>query len=307
MNAKTWIPLVLAVVLGLVAMKLSKDLLARRNVPGEARVSLSEVVVTRRSLPAGTVLRADDLTTAKVGGDIAPESVFHDEAQVDGRVVTTALVKGQPVLEALLAPKGTGSGLQAVVPKGMRAITLEINEFSGLAGFLVPGCRVDVVSTINGEGGDAVSRTIVQNVEVTALGRRQQTGEESEPTKSVTLLVKPKEAEVIELAAATGRPRLVLRSSGDKDTAKSEGITVAELRGRKRVDPFGTPVVDMFKPTGTLTRPTTKPSNPDPLTPIAYQPPTREHTVKVIRGGVESEVVMQLPPEKGSKLMTDAK
>lgn len=306
MKLKTWIPLVLAVVLGLVAMKVAKDVLAKKNAPGEARVNLSQVVVTKHSVPAGAMLRADDLATAKVGGDFAAEAVFRDPAQLEGRVVTTGLVKGQPVMETLLAPKGTGSGLQAVVPKGMRAITLEINEFSGVAGFLVPGCRVDIVSTINADGGEVVSRTVVQNVEVTATGRRTQPGDDVEPTKSVTLLVKPREAEAIELAAATGRPRLVLRSSGDRDLTRSDGITVAELRGgQKRVDPFAGSLTELIKPHATS--PSTRPATPDPLTPVAFKPSAIEHTVKVIRGGVESEVTMTLPPETGTRQMTDAK
>ena len=306
MKLKTWIPLVLAVVLGLVAMKIARDVLAKRSGPGETRVNLSQVVVTKHNVPAGAMLHADDLATAKVGGDFAAEAVFRDPAEIEGRVVTTGLVKGQPVMETLLAPKGTGSGLQAVVPKGMRAITLEINEFSGVAGFLVPGCRVDVVSTINADGGEVVSRTVVQNVEVTALGRRTQPGEDAEPTKSVTLLVKPREAEAIELAAATGRPRLVLRSSGDREQTRSEGITVAELRGgAKRVDPFAGSLTELLRPT--MTMPATRPAVPEPATPIAFKPATREHIVKVIRGGVESEVTMTLPPETGARRMTDAK
>lgn len=303
MNAKTWIPLSLAVVLGLVAMKVTRDVLAKKEAPVDAKVNTARVVVAKHNVPAGTALRGEDLALADMGGDISPESVFRDPAQVEGRVVTSGLAKGQPVMEALLAPVGTGSGLQAVVPRGMRAITVEVNEFSGLAGFLVPGCRVDVVSTISGEGGDVVSRTIVQNVEVTALGRRQQlTGEEPDQTKSVTLLVTPRDAEAIELAAATGRPRLLLRSSGDKDVPRSDGITVAELRGRKRNDPFAATPVEVFRHT-----PATRPVDEPPLTPVAFQPATREHTVRVIRGGVESEVTMQLPPEKGQTLTTDAK
>src|SRR5687767_7438846 len=300
MNAKTWIPLSLAVVLGLVAMKVTRDVLSKNDAPVDAKLSTARVVVAKHNVPAGTALRGEDLALAEIGGDIAPEAVFRDPAQVEGRVVMSGLAKGQPVMEALLAPVGTGSGLQAVVPRGMRAITVEVNEFSGLAGFLVPGCRVDVVSTISGEGGDVVSRTIVQNVEVTALGRRQQlTGEEPDQTKSVTLLVTPRDAEAIELAAATGRPRLLLRSSGDKDVPRSDGITVAELRGRKRNDPFAVTPVEVIRH-APATRPVDEP-------PVAFQPATREHTVRVIRGGVESEVTMQLPPEKGQTLTTDAK
>jgi pilus assembly protein CpaB len=305
MNWKSWVPLALALVLGLVAMMISKDLLnSNNNAPRDERGAMNEVVVAKRMLAAGSALRAADLSVEKMSGE-PPESVFRSIAEVEGRVVTLPVSKGQPLIETLLAPKGTGSGLQALVPRGMRAITLEINEFSGLAGFLVPGCRVDVVSTINGGGGDeAISRMVVQNVEVTALGQRHQNepgAAQVEPTRSVTLLVKPKEAEAIELAASTGRPRLVLRSSGDTDIPSTEGVTVAELIGRRssKSDPFTMPVA-MITPT-----PSTQPSEA-PLTPVALERRPVRRMVKVIRGGIETQVEIEVEPEAGPKWITDA-
>jgi pilus assembly protein CpaB len=218
----------------------------------------------------------------------------------------TAAVRGSPVLESMLAPKGSGSGLQALIPPGMRAITVEINEFSGVAGNLVPGCRVDVVASINGEGGgEMVSRTIVQNVRVTAIGMRRPTPEEEKggsnggQMKSVTLLTTPKEAEAIELAAATGRPRLVLRSGADNGTANSEGVTVGELRGARapKKDPFQQ--VELIKPVSPIALSAT------PTT----QPIARTRQVKVIRAGVESEVTIEDPSlvqQAGPKWITGA-
>jgi Flp pilus assembly protein CpaB len=191
----------------------------------------------------------------------------------------------------------------------MRAITVEINEFSGLAGHLAAGCRVDVVSTIQGEAGETLSRTIVQNVEVRAIGRRNPDNDgQPEQVKSVTLLVKPKEAEAIELAAATGRPRLVLRGSGDNSDATSIGITVAELRGRaqqKKNDPWGLPV-ELFTPRPTT--PTTPSTQPVAVSPVIEMLPPPTRTIKVIRAGRESEVILELPrPDKQPKWITDAK
>ena len=181
-------------------------------------------------------------------------------AELEGRVLATAAVKGSPVLQSMLAPKGSGSGLQALIPDGMRTITIEINEFSGVAGNLVPGCRVDVVSSFNGDAnGEMVSRTIVQNVKVTALGSRRAAENEQagngnnagaqNQVKSVTLLATPREAEAIELATATGRPRLILRSGKDGETLPSDGISVAELRhgsATPKKDPFQQ--VELIKP-----------------------------------------------------------
>jgi pilus assembly protein CpaB len=307
MNWKAWVPLALAIVLGLVAMMVAKDAMDRRN-GGQASRRFIEVVVARHDVPLGTALTSDDLDIDQIPGDTPPESVFRRIDEVTGRVVTAPLVKGQPVLVSLLAPTGTGRGLQALVPKGMRAITLEINEFSGLAGFLVPGCHVDIVATIT-ERGELVSRTVVQNVKVTALGQRGQSvdGEATEPTRSVTLVVTPEQAEAIELASATGRPRLVLRSSGDDGAHLSHGVTIAELRGQpafKTPDPFEAPTPVVMP----IPAPTTNPVQVvqrDPAPPTT--PQTRQRMVTVIRGGVESQVVFELPAPGEGRFMTDAK
>jgi pilus assembly protein CpaB len=310
MNWKTWVPLVLAIVLGLVAMKVARDVMSQKNGGSSQAAKLTDVVVLKNDLMAGTALKAEDVVIGRMTGELSPESIFRNVSEVEGRVISVPMFKGQPVVENLLKPKGTGAGLQALVPEGMRAITVEINEFSGLAGFLLPGCRVDVVATISGENSNdnMVSRTIVQNVLVSALGQRHQndpSAEKTEQLKSVTLIVAPKEAEAIELAAATGRPRLVLRSSGDTDQKPSDGITVAELRGkaRKNADPFMP--VEYLKPISspppvTISSPTTQPQ-----AQTDDWEPTIRRSVRVIRGGVESDVTMELPNPRTPKWMTN--
>ncbi|WP_428936832.1 Flp pilus assembly protein CpaB [Fontivita pretiosa] len=296
MSWKTWMPLVLAVVLGLVAMKVTRDVIARsRSTP--ARESGTPVVVVRSDIPAGTALKAEHLTLTRMSGGVSPQGVFSDPAQLEGRVVTVAMVAGQPVLEAVLAPRGAGNGLQALIPEGKRAMTVEINEFSGVAGNLTPGCRVDVVATISGDHGEMLSRTIVQNVKVQALGSRQQTDNDSAPIRSVTLIVTPKEAEAIELASATGRPRLVLRSGSDNDTTPTEGVTVAELRRSavRRGDPFAVQPVEMTSP------PATQPGTEKVVEKIVERvvevpaaAPSRRQ-ISVIRGGVETQTSVEDP------------
>src|SRR5205807_6621274 len=102
-----------------------------------------------------------------------PEGTFATTADVAGRVALSTLIKGQPVIRSLLANPGTGSGLQAIVPDGQRAISIDVSESSSVAGLLTPGCRVDVIASINDtQNGLMVARTLVQNVKVTALGQR---------------------------------------------------------------------------------------------------------------------------------------
>src|SRR4051812_32083800 len=171
MNVKTWIPLILAVALGLVAMAVARKALR----PGGATagpVNSVPVVVAKRDVAVGRELAAEDLAVTRVPLDSAPTRAFQSVQDLVGRAVTTPLVKGQAVTDTLLAPAGSGAGIQAVVIPGMRAITIEVNEVTGLGGMLVPGAKVDVICAIRDEKTQQpAARTILQNIRVLALGR----------------------------------------------------------------------------------------------------------------------------------------
>ena len=121
----------------------------------------------------------------------------------------------------------------------MRAITLEVNEVSGVAGMLVPGCRVDLVTTLPGEAGQMVGRTIARNLQIVAIGRHisdagKDEAPDAAPARTVTILATPRQAQTIDLAGHIGSPRLVLRGSRDSRLdlqTDLDGVTVAELRG----------------------------------------------------------------------------
>jgi pilus assembly protein CpaB len=245
MNAKTWAPLVVAIALGGAAAKVGKDFLANRTAPAKTVVvNVARVVVLKEDVAAGTALKAAMLGTSNVPEGTVPPGSFNDTARLLNRVVTMPVLKGQPVLENMLAPEGSAKGLTAMVPDGMRAVSLEINEVSGVGGLLVPGCRVDVVVTISGDNGQQVTRTVARNLQVIAIGRRLSDGSKDKekddaaadagpPARNVTLLVTPREAELVDLAAHNGQPRLVLRGSRDsnKDLAGDAGsVTIGELR-----------------------------------------------------------------------------
>jgi pilus assembly protein CpaB len=297
MNWKTFIPLLLAIVLGLVAAKVARDTLNRQHQP-TPQGHFASIVVTKRAIAPGQELTAEDLTVGQVSPETAPEQSFDNISAALNRTARVEMVKGQAVVEPLLAEKGSGSGLQALVPAGMRAITIEVNEFSGVGGMISPGSRVDVVATIQGSGGEEMTaRTIVQNVKITAVGQRvssKQEGPAPETFRSVTILCTPEEAEAIELANTTGRPWLVLRGNRDEDRVETEGVTVASLRGHitvaKKGDPFATVPVSNE-------RPSTQPTQ----LPIAMN--TR--TVEVIRGGTVSTVTVTLPSMRGSDITGD--
>jgi Flp pilus assembly protein CpaB len=187
----------------------------------------------------------------------------------------------------------------------MRAITVSVDETSGLAGLLVPGSRVDVVSTVNGSSKDeTVAATIVQDVLVQAVGQRLSalaSDKDAQPARTVTLVVSPRDAEAIELATSMGRTRLVLRGTNDREKADDLGVTVVELRGDKERMKTAVVVVD----TPPVSIPTTRPV--EPKTAVASDPfseePRPKRTVTVFRGGAKAEVVFDEPkPESDSAL-----
>jgi pilus assembly protein CpaB len=306
MNLKTWIPLIVAVVLGLFAAMAAKRMLAIRQADTQEHPKFVEVVVARNNLMAGSVIHEGDLTLGKIDTVMDPGGVFINPADLEGRVVQAPVFKGLPVLASQLAPKGMGGGLQALVPEGMRAITVEVNEFSGVGGFLVPGCHVDVIAAVPNADGELMSRTIVQRVKVTAVGQRMtlttDESEQREQVRSVTLIASPQEAEAIELAASTSRPRLVLRSGNDQSVGVSEGVTVAELRGR-----YSSVFTETTAQTA-IVRPLDATPLPDPAPPIPARPAERSRSIKIIRGGAESSVniVIEAADEQMDGQMTAA-
>src|SRR5947208_3079639 len=173
MNWKTWAPLAFAIVLGLIAAKVGHDVVTRSHGPDVQNAKLTKVVVAKVDVTIGAALKESDLTLGPLPIGTVPAGAFTNPADVVGRVVLTPLVKGQTILDTLLAAAGSASGLTAIIPEGMRAITIEVNEFSGLACLLVPGCRVDVVATLNAEEqSHTTARTVAENLKVIAVGRR---------------------------------------------------------------------------------------------------------------------------------------
>jgi pilus assembly protein CpaB len=303
MNFKTWTPLALAVVLGLIAAKVARDTLAHSR--DRARPNSIRVVVAKAPVAPGQELTAEMLTTGPIAAEVPPPGTFAEPGPLVGRITAAPLFAGQPLVETLLAPSGAAAGLQALVPRGMRAITLEVNETSGLAGMIAPGCRVDVVTTLSGASREeSVACTVVQDVLVQAVGQRLAPGrvpdeKEGPAARSVTLIASPRDAEAIELASSLGRVRLVLRGSTDRTLSDSIGVTFVDLRGEESflppvTPPVTPPVAAVQPPQVAATQPvaSTKPvASTQPVTDPFVEPGRGKRTVTLIKGGARSEVV----------------
>jgi pilus assembly protein CpaB len=194
-----------------------------------------------------------------------------------------AIYEGEPVLENRLAPKGAGAGLAATIPAGMRAFAVRVNEVVGVAGFVVPGMRVDILISGNPPGAASnlgmVSRTLLQNIEVLSAGQNFQKDAEGKPVQVqvVNLLVTPEQAEILSLASNETRLQLVLRNPLDTQTSKTTGIALSSLYGAAVKPPEAAP-----RPRPVMARvklaPTVEP--PRPAGPVM---------VEVINGAKRSE------------------
>jgi pilus assembly protein CpaB len=234
------------------------------------------VVVAATDLSLGEMLTADDLRVVQWPQDVVPEGVFSSTDDLVGRGLLAALVRNEPVLADKVAPRESGAGLPPVIPPGKRAVSVRVNEVIGVAGYVLPGTRVDVLATASptNEREDTTSKLVLANVQVLAAGTRlEQDGDKAEPMQVtvVTLLVTPEEAEKLTLASTEGKIQLALRNPLDPSAPETPGIRPAVLLGSaSRPAPAPRPVA--------AARPQAAPQPPPPPAP---EPPA---TVEVIRG-----------------------
>ena len=210
-----------------------RSLINRAPAP-KAVSPTTQIVVAAHDLELGGVVRDGDVKLADWLG-AAPAGATAHPQDVVGRGVMTPIYSQEPVTETRLAPKGSGGGFAATIPQGMRAFPVRVNDIVGVAGFVTPGMRVDVI--INGNPPNAsgnlgmLARTLMQNVEVLSAGQDFKRDAEGKPVESqvVTLLVTPEQAEKLSLASHQTTIQLVLRNPLDRQTAQAPGSSVAYL------------------------------------------------------------------------------
>jgi len=189
----------------------------------------TKVVVASRKLDLGSRLTKDDVQLVEWPRSTPLEGSFNDIAQVVDRAAVVPIQANEPILESKLAPKGAGAGLTAILPAGMRALSIQVNSIIGVGGFVMPGSHVDLILTgippkdVKGIRGDeSASKIILENLEVLAAGQNVQQDVNGKPqtVQDVTLLVTPQQAEKVALATGDGRIQLALRNPMDKEAAE---------------------------------------------------------------------------------------
>jgi pilus assembly protein CpaB len=195
----------------------------------------TQVVVAARDLPVGAYLAEGDVRVVEWPADEVPAGYVTQPADAIGRGLITAVNTNEPLLDAKLAQRGSGAGLPIVIPEGMRAMSIAVDQVVGVAGFVLPGTRVDVLLTIKPPGQtETVTQIILQNLTVLTAGQVVQRDEQGEPilVNVVTLMVDPEQAERLSLATSQGRIQLALRNMLDVDDATTRGIRVSGLLDR---------------------------------------------------------------------------
>ena len=188
----------------------------KRTTAPQSR-DLISVVAATRDLAVGKKIQVEDLKLLALDRKDLPRGAFLKTADVVDRAVATPVSAGELVLNAKLAAKGGGDSLTALIEPGMRAVSVQVNEISGVSGFIQPGTRVDVLFTRVFSNGDAATTTILQNVKVIAYGRQIDPSAKPDTTRPTvaTLLVTQDQAQKLVLAGQRGKIQLVLRNALD--------------------------------------------------------------------------------------------
>jgi pilus assembly protein CpaB len=249
----------------------------------EVEVPSVYAVVASAHLPVGTLVTRDHVKLVPwPERNQVPGAFAAIDAVVD-RGVIQPIGKNEPLTESKLAPTGAGAGLPPTIPAGMRAISVKVNEVIGVAGFVLPGSRVDVLVTVDQTSGvrdGSMSRVVVSNVQVLTAGTRfdqEKARADGKPiqTTVVTLLATPSDAERITLASSEGKLMLTLRNPLDTLPTETQGVRVANLLGA----PAPPPVAKKVQGKTVMVAPA-------PPAPKAY-------TVEAIRAAKRSEEVVR--------------
>jgi pilus assembly protein CpaB len=207
------------------------------NIPAASSgMDTRPVVISTTALDVGAELRPDDLRVIQWPAGSVPAGAFGSTKELIGRGVIQPLTINEAILAGKLASVEAGAGLPPAIPEGMRALSVRVNEVIGVAGYVLPGTRVDVVATVSptDERQDTTSKVILTNVQVVAAGTKiERDVDKNTPVAVtvVTLLVDPSEAERLTLASTEGKIQLALRNPLDKSRPQTTGVKPPALLG----------------------------------------------------------------------------
>ena len=280
MNRRNRTLLVLLVAVGLASLATYGVFRTIKNIPvREVEVATSYVVVAAENLPLGTRIVKEQVKVVGWPAATPVQGSFASADEIVGRGLIQPVLANEPLTETKLAPKEAGAGLSPSITPGMRALSIKVNDVIGVAGFTVPGARVDVVVVIN--GNDGMARTVVSNLQVLTAGTKYDIEQAKDgqpiPSSVVTLLVTPEQAERITLAQTNGSITLVLRNPLDTAPTMTAGIRMGGLMGASSTPPVEKPAA-----------PKRKAPVKEVIVEAPVAPPAPRQVVETIRAGKRS-------------------
>jgi pilus assembly protein CpaB len=239
-----------------------------KQVASAKATDTQPLVVAATPLPLGTRLDPSNLRVIAWPANQPVTGMFTRIEDCANRALITAVAENEPILDSKLAAKEAGAGLSAVIPEGMRAVSVAVNEVVGVAGFVTPGTMVDVLVTgqMPSQGSNKITRTILENVRVLAAGQKVQQDKDGKPqtVPVITLLVTPEDATKLTMGSTEGKIQLALRNTVDT----------------KKNDPAPVLAAVLFSAPGAKPVEAPKKSSGHPVPP----PPPQAYSVEVITG-----------------------
>jgi pilus assembly protein CpaB len=266
---------VVALALGLFVSSAVYSNIKGKNQPGP--MAGIDVLVASKDLAVGSKITNDSIKLVRIPEASVPANVIRQKTDVLERGVVLPISAGEFILPSKLAADKAGSGLPSLIPPGMRAVSVRVNEIVSVAGFVLPGTRVDVLLTGNpgGGGNDQQTTTVLENVAVLATGQKLERNTSGDPENAIviTLLVSPDDAQKLTLASSQGKIQLTLRNPLDTKQQDLGLVSTNTLyRGSTPVRPAATATI----------RPKPKTVAVAPAAPSVY-------SVEVIKGNKKEE------------------
>ncbi len=235
-------PILLALAFGVVASVLSYGYIqGQMNKKGPV---LTPIVVASKDLTFGETLKPENMKVVMYPEASIPKGAYGTPDSLVGQLTKVFLKENEPILDSKLS--STGGGLSLLISMDKRASSVQVDKVSGVSGFILPGDKVDVIASVDryGKGGDAVAKTILQNIEVLAAGEKtEQKGDKVITVQAVTLLVDPAGAQALALASQQGKINLALRNPVDDGIVTVEPISKTEILEGKKMPAAPRPVV----------------------------------------------------------------
>jgi pilus assembly protein CpaB len=200
----------------------------------------NQIVVAACDISPGVALSGGLIKIAQWPQDLVPAKAAATLQEVQGRVLITPVGKGEAILFTKLAPEGTEAGLGGLLDESKRALTVRVDDVSGVAGFIHPGDHVDVLVEMQmPSSSEHFSKTILQNIVILTAGQFWEQNKEQKPTvvNTVTLELTPDQAEILNLASNQGKIRLALRSRRNTAAVETRGVATSHLIGGETKDP----------------------------------------------------------------------